>query len=99
MVGENVDVLESAVLLPARVRAGHLAVAGASSPYSDVPTAVMTCFVVLASWRSPIAPVGMLVTCLQLPGQIDRTVNLVYADPDFVTRVTSTTPANGRAPL
>lgn len=81
-VGTSVDVQGEPLLVPRLVSGGHLAVVEASSPYEDVPSPMMTSLVVLASWRDPRKPVGMVVTRLQLLGQ-PPTVNLVYADPEF----------------
>jgi hypothetical protein len=81
-VGSSVDVRGEPMLVPAPVSGGSLAVIETSSPYEDLPSPMMTGLVVLASWRDPREPAGMVVTRLWLPGQ-PPAVNLVYADPEF----------------
>jgi len=82
VVGSFVDFRGEPMLVPAPVSGGHLAVVETSSPYEDVPSPMMTGLVVLASWRDPQQPAGMVVTRLEMPGQ-PPTVNLVYADTEF----------------
>jgi hypothetical protein len=83
-VGTTVTFDGEPVAVSPLVAGGSLAVVAASSPYEDVPSPTITCFAVMASWRDTTAPIGMFVTRLWIAQQPHRrTVNLVYADPEF----------------